>query len=136
MRFLPLCLLLACGGGDTPNDDTGPDSVAALTFTEIRDDVLVPSCGISGCHGTGSGALTIDPLAPDDIYDALVNTIGFSGFTLVIPGDPDGSYLIQKLEGAMGITTGPMPVPTALVVTEPKVVAGIRAWIAAGAPND
>jgi hypothetical protein len=135
MRTLPVLMLLACGGSDDNTTDSA-GGVPALTFTEIRDDVLLGTCAISGCHGTGSGGLTLDPAAPEAVYDALVNATGDAGFTLVVPGDPDGSYLVQKLEGAAGISGGPMPVPTPLSETDPDVVAGIRAWIASGAPND
>ena len=50
----------------------------------------------------------------------------------VKPGDPDGSYLIRKLEGGrivgerMPLGSAPLP---------PETLAVIREWIARGAPD-
>jgi hypothetical protein len=53
----------------------------------------------------------------------------------VIPGDPTGSYLIQKLEGVSGIVGQQMPQdgPPFLAVGQ---IAIIRQWIQDGAPNN
>ncbi|MEQ1507146.1 MAG: hypothetical protein ABMB14_33265 [Myxococcota bacterium] len=115
-----------CGGDAGSSTATGD----APTFAEIRDEILVPSCGFSSCHGSGTGDLTIS--ADGDVYAALVDvpSVGSPGETLVVPGDPDASYLVAKLEGAAGIEGDPMPAPSGL---DPAEVDRIRAWIAAGA---
>jgi hypothetical protein len=58
-------------------------------------------------------------------YDSLVD-----GTFLVIPGDPDGSYLVQKMRGDSGIDGDPMP-PTA-GATDAQIDVVVD-WIAAGA---
>jgi len=122
-------LLVACG-----NDDDDTDTVAP-TFTEVRDDILIPSCGFSTCHGGGEGGLTISEADPGAIYSALVDAPSFvlPTETLVIPGDSDNSYLIKKVEAATGIDGDPMPAPFGLDET---LAGDIRAWIDAGAADD
>ena len=67
------------------------------------------------------------------------NTVGVPSveqpaFLRVAPGDPEGSYLVHKIEGRGSISGDPMPQGgPPLSSTE---IADIRAWIAAGAMND
>ena len=56
------------------------------------------------------------------------------GAIRVIPGDPENSYLIHKLEGRPGIVGTPMPRGNALLSAGQILV--IRRWIELGAPND
>ena len=52
----------------------------------------------------------------------------------VEPGDPDNSYLIQKLEGAPGIMGSRMPQGGPFL--DQATVDMIRQWIMDGAPNN
>jgi hypothetical protein len=52
----------------------------------------------------------------------------------VIPGNPDLSYLVRKLEGGPGITGARMPLGGPPL--DPALIANVRAWITAGAPNN
>lgn len=123
---LMMMALLACAdkAGDTAELD---DSFAA-----VRDEVLLPSCAFSSCHGAGAGGLTLDEAGS---YEALVEveSLGAPGEVLVIPGDADGSYLIKKMTAASGIVGDPMP-PDALV--DDLRLEQVRSWIDRGAPND
>ncbi len=127
-RTMASLLILLIGCGEVDADD-------ASTFTEIRDDVLIPSCGFGACHDGGSGGLTLSEDDVGAIYDALVDAPSsvLPDETLVIPGDPDNSYLVKKLEGAVDIDGDPMPPPYGI---EDARVEDIRAWILAGAPDD
>lgn len=118
-----LFLLLACANGD----DTGSWEP---TFTNVESQVLGPSCGFSSCHGSNTGDLTLDG---EGDFDRLVNVDATTGAVLVIPGDADGSYLIQKLEGTDGIEGDIMPPGGGLSADRVQLV---RDWIDAGAPND
>jgi hypothetical protein len=53
------------------------------------------------------------------------------GETLVIPNDPDNSYLIRKLEGNAGVGSV-MPPPPRMALGA-ATIAEIRQWIADGA---
>ena len=113
--------LLGCNGKDTP-----------ATFTEVQDSLLQPSCAFSSCHGSGSGGLD---LSADVAYDALVDvpSAAAEGETLVIPGDPDNSYLVKTLMGADGITGDEMPPGAGLTGERLDLVIS---WIENGAAND
>ena len=106
---------------------------AAPTFTEVRDDILLPSCSLgTSCHSEGAGGLT---LTAEGAYDALVGveSVVADGEILVIAGDAENSYLIKKVEGADGIVGDGMPLGTTL---DQELSDELRDWIDAGAEND
>jgi hypothetical protein len=55
--------------------------------------------------------------------------------TRVVPGDPEASYLIHKLEGRSDIVGARMPFSTGPYLTEGQISI-IRRWIELGAKND
>ena len=57
------------------------------------------------------------------------------GAMRVIPGDPENSYLIQKIEGAPGIVGERMPRTGGPYLTANQITI-IRRWIELGAPNN
>ena len=67
-------------------------------------------------------------------FDNLVNiaSLQMPGAIRVLPGDPDNSYLIHKLENSQS-AGGPMPGNTLLPAA---TIAAIRLWIASGAVDD
>jgi hypothetical protein len=52
----------------------------------------------------------------------------------VTVGNPDNSYLVRKLEGTAGITGSRMPLGGPPL--DAALIANVRAWITAGAPNN
>lgn len=124
MRVCFLMLVSLAGCEVTPNGGTD--------FTSIRDEVLLPSCAFSSCHGgTNAGGLVLDEAGA---YDALVGVESTAAdATLVVPGDAAASYLMQKLDGDAGIEGDPMP-PSGLL--DARTVERIRVWIDDGAAND
>ena len=129
-RFIPLALLLIAGCG---KDGDTAAAVGDTSFSSIRDEILVPSCGFASCHGAGAGDLTLDA---EGAYAALVDvpSAAVTGEILVIPGDADGSYLVQKLEDASGIAGEGMP-PGGQLLDADKI-ARVRGWISEGAADD
>ena len=132
-------LVAACTGDKDPGDtdatgstgETGEPVPLEPTFTRVRAEVL-PSCALSGCHRTaesGNGLV----LAKGQEYEALVNAPAefAPGEVYVIPGDPDGSYVVKKITGAPGIVDDPMPPP--LGNLDPRLLQLLREWIGAGA---
>lgn len=119
-------LIMGCGD----KDDSGAAS-AELTFAEV-DEIFVQSCGFSSCHGAGAGGLTLDGGSDHDNLVG-VESVASAGAVLVVAGDADGSYLIQKMEGADGIEGDPMP-PSGLL--DQGTIDQIRDWIDRGAPSD
>ncbi|NOZ53123.1 MAG: hypothetical protein GXP08_08275 [Gammaproteobacteria bacterium] len=70
-----------------------------------------------------------------ETYDQLVgeDSVGNPDVELVKKHDSDGSYLIQKLEGAAGIAGSQMPLGKAPLPQ--TVINNIRLWIDEGAPE-
>jgi hypothetical protein len=126
------------------SDLTGPTPNLAVTFSSIQDNIfnLTDSAGRAGCINchTNAGGRTPSSglnLATGFSYDALVNraSVGKPGAIRVIPGDPDNSYLIQKIEGTVGIVGQRMPRTGGPYLT-PGQITVIRRWIAEGAKNN
>ena len=129
MRVSMLLVAVSMGCIARPSDSGEVIDLGTVSWDET-DQILVLSCGVSSCHGSGAGGLTIDG---DGDHDALVGVASSSapGETLVIAYDADSSYLIKKMEGASGIVGGAMP-PTGML--DETTVAKLRSWIDAGAP--
>ena len=121
----------ACGSSSSPTTPTP----AGPTFSQqIQADILTPAC--VRCHTdegrTPAGGLILKAGAA---YAQLVNVPSpRSGVIRVIPGNPSGSYLVQKLEGAPSIMGARMPLNSA-PLTDAQI-ALIRQWIQNGAPNN
>jgi hypothetical protein len=125
---------LASVAGPTPNLEP--------TFASIQNDIFqtTDSSGRTrclNCHTdtgrTPSGGMNLNP---NGAYEQLVNAPSGRkpGAVRVIPGDPDNSYLVQKLEGAPGIVGSRMPLNSPSFLTEGQIKI-IRRWIAIGAPR-
>ena len=108
--------------------DSGPLPLAP-TFASIQQNVFTPIC--TTCHA-GAAAPVGLRLDEASSYAALVNapSVEVPALRRVRPGDPDASYLIQKLEGRAAVGgTMPLGRPALPAAT----IAVIRQWIAQGA---
>ena len=109
--------------------------VLGPTLDQIQAVVFSPSCATAGCHTGPAGNFLpagLDLSNADASFASLVNAMSMQsmGQTLVIPGDPDNSYLIQKLEGnGLGNVMPPPPRAPLAAAT----IAEIRQWITDGA---
>jgi len=98
-------------------------------FNSIQDHVFTPICSV--CHA-GGGAPQGLRLDATNSYALLfgVPSTEVPSIERVRPGDPDHSYLIQKLEGHAAVGAQmPLGAPPLSVDT----IAAIRLWIADGA---
>ena len=98
-----------------------------VAFQEVSDTVIA-GCAFSSCHGSGTGGLTLDGSADD--RDRLLSGESVTGLPYVVPGDPDASYLVHKLEGGPDIEGELMPPGTPL---DEETIGLVRDWIAEGA---
>lgn len=140
---------MMCAGCDEKlSSITGPTPDLAPTFTSIQQNIFTSAdsagrAACTNCHTTAGGR--VPPVGMDlggpNAHAQLVNVPSRNkpGAIRVIPGDPDGSYLIHKLEG---LRTGPhaivgerMPRGTGPYLTEGQVRV-IKRWIELGAPNN
>jgi len=121
----------------------GPTPNLEPTFASIQREIFgsTDSAGrtaCTNCHtSTGrnpSGGLNLNH---DVAFDQLVNAAvrGKPDAVRVIPGDPNNSYLIQKLEGASGIVGRRMPTNGPPYLTDGQILI-LRRWIAIGAPRN
>jgi hypothetical protein len=132
-------LVAACGsgGGDggsnpppaSPVDPPAGNSNLVATFASIQDNVFTPIC--TACH-IGASAPAGLRLDAANSYGLLVGTPSTEvpSVLRVAAGNPNGSYLIQKLEGTAAVG-GRMPLNgTPLPQADIDV---IRQWITDGA---
>jgi hypothetical protein len=124
---LTLGLLAAC--------ESSEPSALPPTLDELHERVLQPSCTFATCHGAGpspAGALSLErDVAHASLVDAPSSVA--SDAILVVPGDADASYVMEKLTATIPAVGESMP-PDA--VLEPERIELVRAWIEAGAADD
>ena len=120
---------------------TGPTPDHEPTFSSIQQEIFSsgdssgrPAC--TNCHNAIGSRFNGLDLSPAVSYSNLVNVAsrGKAGAVRVIPGDPENSYLIHKLEGRSTIAGVRMPLGGPYLETGQILV--IRRWIEIGAPNN
>jgi hypothetical protein len=129
--FLGLTSIIACGGEEEPK---------LPTFTRVQAEVLTVSCSISSsCHVGNRPAGELALTAPS--YANLVNVEALEspGKMLVKPGDPDNSYLMDKLlDRGLPTSTDGTPwtsMPPGSRLDQARIDL-VHDWIAAGAKDD
>jgi hypothetical protein len=122
---------------------TGPTPDLSPDFSSIQRTIFNatdPSGRLAcvQCH-TDSGRVPAGNLVllEGRSYQQLVGraSTGKPDETLVIPGDPDNSYIVKKLEGASDIVGLRMPRNNGPFLSEGQMRV-IRRWIAEGAANN
>jgi hypothetical protein len=125
------CLTLLVLWGCEHAPPLEPEQVLEPKLSSIQEFVFDRSCAIPNCHA-GSGAPHGLDLREGLARGNLVNVQSpVAGLTRVIPGDPDNSYLIHKLEGRPGISGAQMPFNADPL--SPATIQIIADWIADGA---
>jgi hypothetical protein len=114
MRALILLPLLACGKPPEPK------------LSVIQRELFTPSCTFSACHGSIAPEAGLD-LRAGHAYSSLM--MG----TRVVPGNPDASYLIDKVYGRKNAAIMP---PPETGVMEEQWKHALSEWVARGAQDD
>ena len=132
--------LAACGGGSGEGLDEngrplapgGGPTVLQPTLASIQANVFTPNCAFSGCHG-GSTVQQGLHLYPGSSAGNLINVASPRDANLirVVPGSPNASFIIQKLEGTQ--TLGDR-MPQFGPYLPQATIDVIRQWIQLGAP--
>jgi mono/diheme cytochrome c family protein len=136
LAVLALLLLSGCGTVKSPTEPLTPTvGGTALTFAQIQAQIFTPVCAKAGCHAAGSSPSGL-VLEAGQSYGNLVGRPAAENTSIsrVAPGNPDGSYIILKLRGDPNITGERMPLGGPYLSADQ--IAGIAAWIRAGAPNN
>jgi hypothetical protein len=111
------------------------DCTADNTFDVIEKRIFGPKgCRVAACHGDGtSGGLDLRYGAA---HFSLVNqpATGAPGKTRVVPGDPEASFLWQKLTGHLADGEGTQMPAGGAAPLDALELEMVRTWIVAGAP--
>jgi hypothetical protein len=134
LGFSAALILCACAGNGEGLDTGGrpiADGGASSDFQEIQDTIFTPVC--TACH-VGAGAPQGLRLDVGNSYALLVNVASAEvpGLLRVNPGNPDLSYLVQKIEGSAAVGVR-MPANGPPYLPQDRIDL-VRSWIAAGAP--
>ncbi|MSO36171.1 MAG: hypothetical protein EXQ54_07050 [Acidobacteria bacterium] len=125
------------------SDIAGPTPNLQPTLSTIQREIFNASdssgrLACTQCHTNvgrtpSAGLLLVDGQS----FQSLVGPASRAkaGAVFVVPGDPDNSYLIQKLEGSPTITGARMPRNAGPFLTAGQISI-IRRWIQLGAKND
>jgi hypothetical protein len=148
MRRVSFVMLLpalaGCVGDGTGLDPGGepsacdPVPAGTVSFCADIQPIFTANCAFSGCHA-GAAPQLGQNLSSGNAYASIVNVPSQEVPTLarVEPGAPDASYLVNKIEGTAAAVGG---VDTRMPLGQGALPAAdidlIRAWIAAGAPNN
>jgi hypothetical protein len=141
-RIMLAAATIACASCDEPlKDIAGPSPNLTPTFSSVNQEIL-QSTDLAGrtacisCHNNigrnPAGGFNM----AGDVYAAMVNVPSRErpDLMIVAPGNPDGSYLIHKLEGRPGIVGRQMPLNGPPFLTPGQILV-IRRWIELGAPR-
>ena len=137
-------LLMSVGCDEQLRDIAGPTPNLTPTFSSIQNDIFgapdaTGRAACTSCHTNAGGRAPAAGLnlLGSGAYAQLVNVPSNAkpGAVRVIPGDPENSYLIHKIEGRPGIVGQRMPRTTGPFLTEGQILI-IKRWIELGARND
>ncbi len=137
-------IIASCGGGGgsapaatippVPPVPPPPPPPLTAVFSSIQAGVFTPTCATAGCH-SGAGAQQGLRLDATNSFGMLVGVASTEVPTImrVAPGDPNNSYLIQKLEGTAAVG---VRMPNGLPALPMATITTIRQWITDGATDD
>lgn len=122
-------------GGSSSGGSSSSSGSASADFQTIQDQVFTPIC--AQCHA-GAGAPEGMQLSAGVSYGMIVNVPSQEQPSLlrIKPGDPDNSYLVQKIEGRAAVGA---QMPDGCPITQPcldqSTIDLIRQWVSEGAPQ-
>lgn len=139
---LVLGAIMMSAGCDEPLKDlTGPSPNLTPTFASVNQEIFLSTdlAGRVACVGCHTNVGRTPAAGLNLAADAHAAIVGVQSrqrpdLQIVEPGNPEGSYLVHKLEGRPGIVGLQMP-----RTGPPNLTAGqlqvVKRWIAIGAPR-
>jgi hypothetical protein len=136
-------IIAACAGNGEGLDANGrplaPGGSGSLPplsadFDSIQANIFTPICSVCHIGGSAPEGLRLDAA---DSFNLLVGVPSTEVPSLlrVKPGDPDNSYIIQKLEGHAAVGAQmPDGCPSTQPCLSTSTIAFVRQWITDGAP--
>jgi hypothetical protein len=135
--------------GDTvPGSNQNTGCGGQPTLSAIQDAIFSKSCAFGSCHGGANPAAGLNLTAGHSCASLVQQpSCVFSSRTLVVPGDPDQSYLFHAVAGddlgsnadgpCAGLTNGtPSRMPLGGAPLCQGQIDQVKAWITAGASCD
>ncbi|HVY25200.1 MAG TPA: hypothetical protein VHB79_01560 [Polyangiaceae bacterium] len=129
-------ILVACSGDgavtrDAPNTTDGSSGSASsgacsATSASIQTTIFRASCDGVGCHGSSNPAAGLDlvDISPDKL--GSTSSALCPGWSLIVPGSPEKSFLYQKLTATKPTCGDSMPLGKHLADGDAKCIAD---WI-------
>src|ERR1700749_2978938 len=135
-------MIAACAGNGEGLDANGrplmPGGDMSLPlsddFESLQENIFTPICSV--CHVGASAPMGLR-LDAANSYNLLVDvpSTEVPSILRVKPGDPDNSYIIQKLEGHAAVGAQmPFGCPSSQPCLSTGTIAFVREWITNGAP--
>ncbi len=143
LAIVALMLLAAgCkGGGQSGTQQSGDVGKSSQTQAQMTaamfgmdvQPIFTNRCALSSCHGDAKSADM--QLSPGLAYSNIVNVRSSEdpSFMRIMPGQPDSSYLVMKIEGRQKVG---VRMPAIDGPLSAKQIQAVRSWIEAGAKND
>ena len=136
-RLVKLLLLASLGACSDPGAPAPPGVSVKPTLTDLQAKIFTPKCAQGGCHNAKDAGLAYD-LALDASQTSWQELVGVkaqgqTGWTLVVPGQPDQSFLLWTLQKPADIVPR-MPLGGPYLTASD--IDAVRQWIAKGAPAD
>lgn len=133
--FIMALVLVACSSSPSAPTSTLTMTTGALSFKNDILPIFNASCVV--CHQSGKSPAGLS-LEPNMAFQNLVNTPSAqSALMRVVPGAPEKSYLINKLQGTQAQAGGSGAL---MPYNAPRLpdsqINLIQQWIKAGASND
>ncbi len=139
--FLCLGLLQSCAGNGEgldangrPIGSAGSAPPLSADFASLQANIFTPICSVCHVGGSAPEGLRLDAA---NSYNLLVGvpSTEVPSVLRVKPGDPDNSYIIQKLEGHAAVGAQmPFGCPSSQPCLSTTTIAFVRQWITDGAP--
>jgi len=113
---------------------------ATVTLTQLQTQIFTPICSV--CHtGIGTTLPGVQNLTAGHTFASIVGVPSIEMPTLmrIKPNDPTNSYLIQKIEGAAGISGARMPFGCPAAgnpCLDQATIDMVKAWVSQGALNN
>lgn len=130
--------IAACSDDGDDGGSTGPPPAAAVRFSQDIQPVFTASCARAGCHGGTNPAEGMN-LSAGEAYASIVNVASneLPSMDRIEPGDPDDSYLVNKIQGTQGNVGGSGErMPLGGGALPQGTIDLIRRWVSEGAANN